>query len=276
MASQHVIDVNEDSFEQEVLSFSQNIPVLVDFWAEWCVPCKTLDPMLKKMAEEAKGAFRLAKIDVDYNKNLPLRYGIRSIPTIKAFIKGQVFGELTGLQPEVRLKEFLRNIIPSPADLLVEKGNSLIGSRNWVDAEAAFREALDLDLSASSALLGLARSLLALGKVEEALSILRRFPASHEYSSAEKLLPLAEIYTVFARLQDFGEDPLEAAMWNSVKLARRGNFQAALDGLLDILRMNKNYKQGTVKQIVLGILELMGDNHPDTRQYRAELASILF
>ena len=126
MPSDFMINVNEENFEEEVLAFSQNIPVLADFWAEWCIPCKTLDPMLERMANDANGAFRLAKIDVDFNKNLSIRYGIRTVPTVKAFIKGQVFAELTGIQPESRLKEFMRNIIPSPADLLLEKGTSLI------------------------------------------------------------------------------------------------------------------------------------------------------
>ena len=124
MASEYIKIVTESDFEYEVIAYSNQIPVIVDFWAEWCRPCKTLTPILEKYAEEAQGTFRLAKVNVDDNPNLALRFSVRSIPNVKAFRDGQVVSEFLGLQPEPRVKEFIRNLAPSQIDLLLEKGQS--------------------------------------------------------------------------------------------------------------------------------------------------------
>ena len=276
MASENVINVSESNFENEVLAYSLNVPVLVDFWAEWSTPCKILGQLLERLADEGHGSFRLARLDVDSNKNISIRYGIRTIPAVKAFLKGQVVAEFTGLQPEVKVREFLHTISPSPADLLVEKGLSLIREKQWKSAEATFREAIILDSESPAGLLGLSRCLLARGEGVECLVILKRFPASREYPSAEVLLPLAEALARKEGRDASPENPLDAAMWNSIRLARRGNFPAAVDGLMDIIRRNRSYKNGIARQLTLTILLVMGDDDPETRAYRSELASILF
>ncbi len=276
MTSEYVINVSETNFESEVLAYSQNIPVLVDFWAEWSTPSKILGPLLEKLADEGHGSFRLARLDVDFNKSTPIRYGIRSIPTVKAFMKGQVVAEFMGLQPEVKVREFIRTISPSPADLLIEKGLSHIRGKNWKEAESTFREALALDPGMPAGLLGLTRCLLSRGEGTDSLAILKKFPTSHEYPSAEVLLPLAEVFSSLDESNINSDNPLEAAMWNNVRLAHRGNFPAALDGFLDILRTNKGFKKGMVHQLILAILMVIGDDDPEMRAYRTELASILF
>ena len=110
--SDFIVDVTESDFEYEVLSYSQNVPVVVEFWATWCQPCKTLGPMLERLTEEASGVFRLARVDVDSSPNLALRYSVRSVPTVKAISQGQVVGEFAGLQPEVRVRDFLEKLSP--------------------------------------------------------------------------------------------------------------------------------------------------------------------
>ncbi|MGD0709405.1 MAG: thioredoxin [Anaerolineaceae bacterium] len=135
MASEFVVDVFESNFEFEVLAYSQNRPVVVDFWAEWCRPCKVLTPMLERLAGETQGSFRLARLDVEANPNLALQYGVHSIPTIKAFSQGQAVGELVGLQPENRLRDFLGKLMPpSPASLALEKGQNLAAVYQWKEA----------------------------------------------------------------------------------------------------------------------------------------------
>src|SRR4030043_2414177 len=107
MASDYIKTVTEVDFEYEVIAYSNQISVVVDFWAEWCRPCKTLTPVLEKIAEDARGSFRLAKVNVDENPNLALRFSVRSIPNVKAFHDGQVVSAFLGLQPEHRIKEFI-------------------------------------------------------------------------------------------------------------------------------------------------------------------------
>ena len=276
MSNDFVVDVTESNFDYDVLEYSQNVPVLVDFWAEWCRPCKVLSPMLEKLAEEGRGTFRLAKVDTDQNKNLSIRYGIRTIPTVKAFLKGQVTAEFSGVQPEPKLREFIRTLAPSPADLLVEKGFSLLKEHDWKMAEKVFTEGLLQDKNSSKGILGLLMSYTGQGKSADALEIHRTFPASPEYKSAEILKPLLDSYNLVDNAESNIDDELEPAFWNNVRLARRGNIQAAIDGLLDILRINKHYKKDLARQVVLALLLLLGDEHPDARQYRSELATILF
>jgi len=276
MASYNIINVSEGDFEFQVLAYSQQMPVVVDFWADWCIPCRTLGPLLEKLVKEADGAFRLAKVDVDANPNLANQYKVHSIPSVKAFRDGKVMSEFTGLIPEARLRDFIRSIVPNELDLALEKSNSLYQLNQWRSAEQAYRSILEKNPENPVARLGLAKSLLIQGESDEALSILQNFPPSREYNTAQSLLPLAN---ALSRLNNGGsptEDPLDAAFNRSIRLIERGNLPAALDGLLDILREDKRYHDGEARKVFLGILELLGNENPLTQQYRQELSSILF
>lgn len=277
MASNNIVNVNEVDFDYEVVHYSDNIPVIVDFWATWCVPCKTLSPSLERIVDEANGAIRLAKVDVDQNPNLAMRFSVRTIPSVIAFYQGQVVGEFSGMQPESRLREFFEKVAPSPASLMMEKGNSLLQLHQWTDAEDTFHEVLDGTPDLPVALLGLAKSLLAQpGRGREALLILRNFPPSREYNLAENLRPLAEAIAAHENNQPVEEDEFAPSFRNAIRLATRGNIPAALDGLLDILRQNKRYRNGQVRMAILGLLELLGEEDPLSQEYRAELTAILF
>ena len=276
MASDYIVDVSESNFEYEVLSYSQTTPVVVDFWAAWCVPCKVLSPILERLATTAHGSFRLAKVDVDESPNLAKRYNVRGIPTVKAFNQGQVVSEFTGSLPETRVREFIRALVPEQGDLMLEKGNSLLRSHQWLSAEKAFRQLQESDPENPGGLLGLAKCLLAQGKGSEASLILRNFPASPQFNTAVILLPLSDTMMNYEKGYPLSDDPLEAAFRNSIRLAARGNIPAALDGLLDVLRQDKHFLNGQVRQVILGLLEVLGESDPQTRQYRNELATILF
>jgi putative thioredoxin len=277
MSSNFIKDVSEADFEYEVLAYSQQVPVVVDFWAEWCGPCKMLGPVLEKLANEAQGAFRLAKVNVDENQNLALRYGIHSIPAVKAFKDGKMAAEFAGVQPEPRLREFIRALAPSPADLALEKGYSLLDLGQPQPAELAFRQVLEAAPDSSGALLGLSKSLLLQGRSLEGRRILERFPPSREYSAAQNLLPLAQVLARIERGETFSDEAaLDPAFENAMRLVRRGNYEAAMDGLLDILREDKRYRNGLARQAMIAMLDLLGDANPITRQYRNELATVLF
>lgn len=277
MTSNFIVDVNEADFEFEVIAYSQNTPVLVDFWASWCQPCRHLTPILEGLANEMQGAFRLARVNVDENPNLALRYGVRSIPTVKAFVQGQVVAEFVGLQPEGRIREFIQRLMPpSPAALALEKAYSLLAEQQWEDAETIFRDLEDQEGLRPAVQLGLLKSVLAQGRGGEAALILRDFPASREFPIAEKMRPLVEALVQFERGDLPNETDLDATFINAIRLARRGNLEAAMDGLLDILRQDKRYRNDLARQVMLGILELYDPNDPTARQYRNELGMVLF
>jgi putative thioredoxin len=276
MASDFIIEVSETDFEYQVLAYSQQIPVLVDFWAEWCIPCRTLGPVLEKLVDEANGAFRLAKLNVDHNQNLAMRYNVRSIPAVKAFQNGQVIAEFSGAQPEPRVREFLKNIAPSDVDLALEKAASLMQLEQWRSAEVTYREVLDKMPSQSAALLGLVKSLLIQGQTVAALDILESFPPSREFNDAQTLLPLAVALDQEQNGDLWSDNPLDAAYSRSLNLISRGNFPAAMDGILDILREEKRYRNNEARHVFVGLLELLGEKNPLTKQYRQELSLVLF
>lgn len=280
MSPDYIVDVSEADFEYEVLAYSQNVPVVVDFWAAWCRPCRDLGALLVRLADEAQGRFRLARVNVDENPNLALRYGVRSLPTVKAFVNGQVVAEFVGAIPEPRLREFLERLQPpSPTALKLEKAESLLTEGEWAEAEKLFREVLDEEGEDPRALLGLVKALLAQGKGYEGLAILEAFPPSRQYAQAMLLKPYAQALVDLRQhwgLKDDEEDELAAAYWNAIRLASRGNILASLDGLLDVLRQDKRYREDQARQVVLSLLEILGEENPLTRQYRNELALILF
>lgn len=277
MMAANIIDVTESDFEYEVMAYSQNTPVVVDFWATWCRPCKTLGPMLESIAREAEGAFRLARVDVDANPALALRFAVRSIPTVKAFSGAQVVSEFVGLIPEERLREFIAKITPpSPLTLALEKAQSLLSLHQWASAEQLFRDLVETYPDHGVSTLGLVKALLAQNKSRESLEILRNFPPSKQYQQAQQLLPYAEAAVDAQNGRLPQETELDAAFNTAIRLAGKGNFEAALDGLLDILRQERTYRNGRARLVILALLDIMGDENEITRQYRSELASVLF
>jgi putative thioredoxin len=275
--SEHILDVDESTFERKVIQRSYEVPVVVDFWAAWCGPCRVLGPILERLAIEAGGSFLLAKVDVDANPNLAIRFGVRGIPAVRAFRQGEVAAEFAGAQPESAVRRFLERIAPSQASQAIETAASLLATRHWPEAEAAFRAVLEGEETNSRAALGLTQSLLMQGRGAEAKAVLDHFPPGQEWAVAEGLKPLATLLADLERgePEDNG-DALEASLRQAGRLVARGNLAAAMDGLLDILRQDKSYRKGLPKDILLALFALLGDSDPLTREYRDELASVLF
>lgn len=276
--SDNIVNVDEGSFQIEVLERSHEVPVVVDFWAPWCGPCQVLGPLLERLAIEAGGTFRLAKVNVDENPNLSIRYGVRGIPAVKAFVGGEVSGEFVGAQPQAAVRRFIERLVPNPAEQAVAEARSLLATRHWSEAETSFRLVSEKDETNAPAALGLLEALLMQGKGDEALEVLGDFPPSTEWAKAEQLRPLSEFLaeSQSADAMDDETSPLQASLHQAGRLIARGNLAGAMDGLIDILRHDKNYQNGLPRKILLGIFVLLGDDDPLTREYRDELASVLF
>lgn len=269
-----IINVTKTNFDYEVIDYSRDTPVLVDFWAEWCVPCKTLDSILVDLVTEEEGAFRLAKLNVDENPDLTLRFNVTTVPAVKAFRDGSIVAAFSGSKPRDYITKFLRHVVPSTADIQLDKGDSMLQTRAWQEASQAYESVLDERPQHPRALLGYAKALLAQGQGEEADKILQHFPASHEYGAAEQLRPLAKALTQ----PQAGKDPtsIEATYRRSLRLIRMGNLPAAIDGLLEVLRQDKHYRDDAARKIVLALFEILGQDNPTTQKYQKELASILY
>jgi len=276
MEEPDIISVNELDFEVQVLVYSDRIPVLVNFWASWDDAWKRTKVQLESLVLENPGRFRLANLDVDKNPLLTGRYQVHTVPTLKTFQNGMVTHQLEGLQTNLQLIDYVRSFAPGPENLLLEKAASYLDSNRYEDVEDTCLEVLEDDPENPGAKLLLAKSLIWQGEYLEALTIIHHFPTSTEYQGAERLSPLVE-----GLLKEFdpglqSENPLDPHYYRSLHLIQIGNIEAALDGMLEILKLDKNYRSGQPRKIILGVFELLGNDHPLVIDYRAQLANALF
>lgn len=277
--SDKVIEVHEATFQQDVIERSYEKPVVVDFWAAWCGPCRMLGPILERLATEPGSNFILAKVDVDVNPGLSMRYGIQGIPAVKAFKDGQIAGEFVGAQPEPRVRQFISQLAPTDVESSSRSVEDLFAERLWDKAEELCREQLADYPDDRNVQINLARALIPQGKGCEAKELLE--VASDDYTVqavAEQLIPVADYICSSSNSKDDGAEMtvVEAQYRQAARLLSQGTIAPALDGLLEVLRFNKDYRQGQAKAVLLGIFELLGDEDPLTQTYRREMASILF
>ncbi len=270
-----IVDVSEESFEMEVLAFSSKSPVVVDLWAPWSIPSRVQSPMLAKLAAEAQGAFRLARVNVEEQAKLAEKLKVKSVPTVKAFLDGRIVADYTGVLTEENMRVFIARILPEEGSLLLEKGLNLLLLGNYTEAEAALKEFLQTHPQDPAGQLALIRAFLFQGKALQAEGLINRFPASPYYNTAKTLAPLAKAYLIADRTAPSGQ-PEEAIFRNALKLAKHGNIPAAMDGLLDLLRKNKHARQGEVRDVFLALLTVLSEQNPLVRQYRLDLTNILF
>ena len=271
----HAVDVNEATFQAEVVERSKKIPVLVDFWAPWCGPCRALSPTLERLAADSGGAFILAKVNTDENPNLSAQFNVRSIPAVKMFRAGRVVDEFVGARPEREVRDFVKAFAPSQVDRWLMEAQSLVYGQRSDEAAAAYRRILDAKPGHPQAALELGRMFLAAGRGAEAESALREVPTSAaEHGAAETLLPLAQLIA-HAQASDGAGEGLETMYRDAGRLVLERRIPDAVNTLLDVLRKNRNYRDGEAKRAVLALFEYLGDD-PSVKDYRRQLASVLF
>jgi putative thioredoxin len=273
---ENIIEVTEETFIEEVLERSEELPVIVDFWAPWCGPCRMLSPILERLAADPSLNFILAKVNVDNNPNLSMQYRVQSIPSVLAFVDGDVADDFIGVQPEAKIRQFIQQLIPTELDEALSDAQSLLGTRHWLKAEQMLRDLILEYPNRADVALNLAKALLAQGEGCEARDFLKAIKDGSELVEAEKLLPLANYLCLIAEDSTEDEDlsELEIQYRQGARLISRGNLAAAMDGLLDVLRQDKRY--GEARQVMVAMFALLGDDDDLTQTYRTELASVLF
>lgn len=274
-----VKDIDEQSFGQDVLQQSHQVPVVVDFWAEWCGPCKVLGPALERVAEACQGAFELVKVDVDANPALARQFGVQGIPTVIAFRDGNPVSRFTGALPEAAIGQWVEQILPTELDKLVDQARDFVLEDNEAAAETLFRQALDQVPDHPEAGTGLAALLIARGETDEALILLGRLPRSAEVERLEATARVArngsvDISDLEARL---AADPADGAARLELgqALAANGEHEAALDHLLEVVRLRGEHRNAA-RQAMVDVFGILGDGHPLTTEYRRLLANELF
>ncbi|MEO5363820.1 MAG: thioredoxin [Magnetococcus sp. DMHC-8] len=280
-----LIDVDQASFDRDVLERSSDVPVLVDFWAPWCAPCRALGPILEKLLREKEGRFVLAKVDSDKNPELSREYGVRSIPTVMLFVDGEVEDEFTGALPEQAVRQFLDRAIPSPLDRLAQQAGILADQGAWNKAEEIFAQVLAQEPSHVLSLLGMIRVLLNSGRTSEAQPFFARLPIKTAESPEGKLL---RARLAFAGGQ--GKDNLEdlqekvaatpgnlaARMALGHGLIRHERYAEGMNQFLEVIRRDKNTQDSAGRKALLQVFDLLGPGHALVAEYRPKLSAILF
>jgi len=282
----HVFDATTETFETEVLQKSLQTPVLVDFWATWCGPCKTLGPMLEKLTGEYHGAFELAKVDVDKEQQIAAAFQIRSVPTVFLVKGGQIVDGFPGAVPEGQLREFLTQHGVVPLEAAPEEAETVDAPPLDPQAQVdVLRAAIAAEPDKEELKLDLALALLQTGATAEATALIDALPANLstddravrararlEFASALQQAPAAEVLD--ARIAANGDD-LQARHLRGVQLLLSGEDAAALEQFLDMLRRDRTYDEGRPRKLLIDAFKVIEDEDL-VGQYRRRMASLLF
>jgi putative thioredoxin len=273
------------TFEQEVLERSKTVPVLVDFWAPWCAPCRALKPILEKLAVEYDGRFLLAKVNTDENPAIAGAYGVRGIPNVKAFAGGQLVDEFTGALPESGVRRFLDKLVPSPSEQLRRAAREALAQGDRPAAEARLREAIELETGNDVARIDLAELLVGREDYDGADAVLAAITEERRDDRAAALAAkvtlwkrgqsLPDLATLKASVAARPED-LAARLGYAERLAAEGQLRPALDELIEVVRRDRGERREHARKTIVALFGIAADQPDLVGEYRRKLSGALY
>ena len=283
--SEQIIESTEGTFTRDVLEASRTMPVLVDFWADWCGPCKMLAPVLERVAEAFAGRARVVKVNTDAEQRLAAEHGIRSLPTVRVFRHGKAVDEIIGVQPESAIRAMVERYLDKPSDKDRAEAAKLLADGRPEEAVLLLEKILREEPENEPARVQLVEALIAAGQLGEAATQLESLPVnlldSPELKMLEARLNLArtltdapDLETLRKRVEDNPSD-LESRNQLAAREFGAGREEAALGQWLEILRRDRNFAEGAARQSLLQAFELMRDREDVVHAYRRQMMALL-
>jgi putative thioredoxin len=262
-------------FQTDVLDRSRQVPVLVDFWAAWCGPCRMLGPVLERLAAEAGGRWVLAKVDTEAHPDLAERYGIQGIPNCKLFVDGEVVDEFTGALPEPQLRRWLEQAVPSPATAVIGEAAAMLDAGRYYEAAVALRGVLEAEPANDPARMLLAQALLRLApeQVEPTLAPLGEH--SEHADRADALRTLARLVALDAAPGALPEGAAKVHVLDASRCLRAGDWDGTLAALIEAMRAERGYADGVAREAGRAVYRLLGIQHPACEKHHRAFASAM-
>jgi len=281
----YIVDIDETNAAAMLIEESHKRPVVVDFWADWCEPCKVLMPLLEKIAREYQGAFLLAKVNADRQAGIAQQLGVRSLPTVMVIQGGQPVDGFAGAQPEAVVREILEKYLPKPWDGLLQAGREAMARGEFTEALTPLRQAWTDSGQRYDTALAYTHALIECLRLEEAEAVLDGIRLADQDSEYEQLRALIEIKREAAKSPEIealeqqlaaNPDDLDVRHQLAVQYTNSGHFKDALENLITILKKDIDYSNGATKRLLLDTIAALGKGDPLAAEYQRKLYSLLY
>ena len=280
-----IVDINESNAAQLLIEESHARPVVVDFWASWCEPCKVLMPLLEKIANEYRGAFLLAKVNADEQQMIAQQFGVRSLPTVMVIQNGRPVDGFVGAKPEAQVRQLLEKYLPKPWDGLLQMAQAAMDAGDFAGALAPLRPAWEESGRRLDITLAYARALIENLRLDEADTVLSGVRLADQDAAYEQLRARLEIKRQAARSPEIEAleqrlavtpDDLDLRSQLAARYTNGGQFREAMECLIDILRRDRNHGEGATRKLLLDTIASLGKGDPLAVEYQRKLYSLLY
>jgi putative thioredoxin len=280
-----IVDITLDNAQQFLIDESFSRPVVIDFWADWCGPCKNLMPVLEKLANEYAGAFLLAKVNADDQQMISSQFGVRSLPTVMIMQNGQPIDGFTGALSEVQVREVLAKHLPKPWEGPLQQAQTLMAEGNFTDALPLLRQAFDVSQHLASIALLMAQCHLELNRLDNAEAILSAIKMVDQDAHYEQLAAQIALKKQAAKTPElteleaaFAKSPLDLTVRYQLALQyqQESQYRPALEHLLEIIRVERNFSDGDVRKTFTAIIAALGKADPLAIEFQRKLFTLLY